>query len=555
MGVVSAVAPRPSRPMLIPHRQSEVAGDEAALVEALADPSFYPHRPPRVEHVQTHISHVFLAGPFVYKLKKPVRFSFVDATTAARRRALCEDELRLNWRLAAPVYLGVLPITRERDGRLALNGSGTVLDSVVWMRRLPAECMLDQRIRDGTVDAAMLTTLARLIADFHASAPSGPNVAVHASEAALQRAWTDVLALAEPMVGQMLPRAAHRILADFASGFLARHARLFAARRAARRIREGHGDLRAEHVCVLDAPALAPPPHVALGPGTYVIDCVEFSQALRCGDVASDVAFLAMDLERLGRPDLATTFLDAYVCASGDRQLRTLLPFYGAYRACVRGAVDGLKAGEAEVDAQERAAATERAREEFMLALRYAWQTRAPGIIACSGLSGSGKTALAVALAEATGFAHLSSDALRGARTACNSPAPYGTGRYAPAARAAVYARLCDEAAGALAAGRGAVADATFIRRTTREALASVAARHGSRVFFVECEAHPDVIRRRLDARREGPSDARWNTYLRQRDEQEPFTPAELHRTVDTGGALDDALDAVLPALWNWGTP
>jgi aminoglycoside phosphotransferase family enzyme/predicted kinase len=552
MEVVSPVSPRLSRRVNL-HRQSEPAVDEAALIDALADPAFYPHRPARVEHLQTHISHVFLAGPFVYKLKKPVRFSFVDATTRARRRALCEDELRLNWRLAAPVYLGVLPITCERGGRLALDGSGTVLDSVVWMRRLPTECMLDHRIRSGTADAAMLATLARLIADFHASAPSGPNVAVHASEAALQRAWTDVLTLAEPLVGRTVLRAAHSILTHFAADFIARHTSLFAARRAARRIREGHGDLRAEHVCVLDAPVLAPPPHVALGPGTYVIDCVEFSHALRCSDVASDVAFLAMDLERLGRPDLAATFLDAYGCASGDRQLQTLLPFYGAYRACVRGAVDGLKAGEAEVDAHERAAAAERARQEFVLALRYAWQTRKPGIIACSGLSGSGKTALATALAEATGFVHLSSDALRGAGTSCNSPAPYGTGRYAPAARAAVYARLCDAAAAALAAGRGVVADATFIRRATREALASVAARHGSEVFFLGCEAHPDVIRERLDARREGPSDARWNTYLRQHEEHQPFTPAELHRTVDTGGAVADALDVVLPALWAWG--
>jgi uncharacterized protein len=296
----------------------------------------------------------------------------------------------------------------------------------------------------------------------------------------------------------------------------------------------------------------AAPPLAPLAPGIYVIDCVEFSHALRCADVASEVAFLAMDLERLGRPDLAAAFVDAYTVASGDRELRALLPFYCAYRACVRGGVDGLKAAEPEVEPVERARAAARASRYFALALRCAWRTRAPAVIACGGLSGSGKSALATALAEATGFVHLGTDVLRRQDVPCTTPAPYGTGRYAPAARAAVYARLCDEAAGALAAGRGVVADATFIRRADREALAAAASRHGCPVLFLDCEADPKVVRRRLDARREGPSDGRWPTYLRQRQQRDRFGSDEPHRTVDTGGDLAGTLDAILPVLWDW---
>ena len=527
--------------------------DQAALVRALADPAFYPHRPPRVEHVQTHISHVFLAGPYVYKLKKAVRFPFVDASTAARRGSLCEEELRLNWRLAVPIYLGVLPVTRERDGRLALGGNGAVVDRVVWMRRLPAERMLDRLVEDGAADAGMLGRLARLLADFHARAPDGPAVAAHATPEAVLGAWRQVLALAAPLVGGALPVATHSILASFGPAFLAQHDPLLRRRHAAgHRIREGHGDLRAEHVCIIDTPVPAAPPHAPIAPGIYVVDCVEFSHALRCNDVASEVAFLTMDLERLGRPDLAGAFVDAYVAASGDRELRTLLPFYCVYRACVRGAVEGLKAAEPEVKSGDRLAAVARARQYFALALRYAWRAQGPAVIACCGLSGSGKSALAAALAEATGFVHLSSDLIRRQGAPCGSPAPYGTGLYAPAARAAVYARLCDEAEEALAAGRGVVADASFIRSGDRHAIAAAAARRGRPALFLDCQADPETIRRRLDARSGGPSDARWTTYLEQCAEREAFGPAESHRGVDTGGDLDAALEDTLPVLWRW---
>jgi aminoglycoside phosphotransferase family enzyme/predicted kinase len=532
--------------------QETTTDPQSEVAHALADPTFHPDHPPAVEHLQTHISHVFLAGPSVYKLKKAVHFPFLDARTPERRRALCEDECRLNSRLAAPVYLGVRPITREDDGRLAFAGKGRAIDHVVWMRRLPAERMLDRLVEDSAADASTLARLAALLAEFHAAAPSGPAVAAHASSAALRRIWSDVLTLAAPLVGGRLSPAIHRLLAEFGPTFIASHGELLATRQTSHRIREGHGDLRAEHVCILDGPLPAPQPLGSLAPGIYVIDCVEFSHALRCADVASDVAFLAMDLERIGRPDLAAAFVDAYVASSGDHGLRTLLPFYCAYRACVRGAVEGLRSAESEVEATERDRAGMRASRYFTLALQHAWRSRPPFVIACGGLSGTGKTTLAAALADATGFVHVSTDALRRRDTPGTGPAPYGVERYTPAARAAVYARLCQETGAALAAGSGVVADATFIRRADRDLLATAATVHGRSVLFLECDAAPEVIRRRLDARQGGPSDARWDTYLQQRAEREQLGPDEPHHTIDTGGEPGDALETALPIVWNW---
>jgi hypothetical protein len=162
---------------------------------------------------------------------------------------------------------------------------------------------------------------------------------------------------------------------------------------------------------------------------------------------------------------------------------------------------------------------------------------------------------LATALAEATGFPHLATDVLRrqqAPQTSCQ--VAYGTDRYAAAARAAVYARLCDEADATLAAGSGVVADGTFIRRADRLALAAVAARHRRPLVFLECEADPATIRRRLGARQEGPSDAHWDTHIRQRAERDPFGSEEPHRAVDTSRDVDDVLEETLPALWRWRT-
>jgi predicted kinase len=173
-------------------------------------------------------------------------------------------------------------------------------------------------------------------------------------------------------------------------------------------------------------------------------------------------------------------------------------------------------------------------------------------VLVCCGLSGSGKTVLATALSEATGFAHHSTDVLRRQQAPRTSSVPYGTGRYTPAARAAVYTSLCNEADATLAAGCGVVADGAFIRRADRRALAAVAARHRRPLLFLECETDPATIRRRLEARTEGPSDAHWDTHVRQRGERDPFTLDEPHRTVDTTGDLGDVLEEVLPALWRW---
>jgi aminoglycoside phosphotransferase family enzyme/predicted kinase len=526
---------------------------QADIVLALLDPAFYPHRPARVEHVQTHISHVFLAGPYVYKLKKAVRFPFLDFSTPELRHHFCDEEVRLNRRLSPSVYLGVLPITHEADGRLGLEASGEVIDHVVWMRRLPAERILANLVQGGGASLDMMDTLARRLAAFHQGAPAGPQVAAHADPERLAARWRNVLSDAAPFAGTLLAAEDHEILTDFGPAFIRTHETLLRARQWAERIREGHGDLHAEHVCFVDAPV-----GDGLEPGIQIFDCIEFSEPLRCNDVAYETAFLAMDLESLERPDLARRLLAAYVVAADDPDVPLLVPFYACHLASVRGMVEGLKSAESEVAPPDREAAAARARRHFALALRYAWAAGGPVVIACTGLSGTGKTTLAAELARATGFVLLGTDTVRkrraGLAPGAPAPAPYGTGLYTEDARAATYAALLAEVERTLEAGQGVIADATFIRRADRDRLARVARRQRRPYVFVACRAEEEVIRTRLAAREKGcaTSDARWETYLGQRARCEPLGADEPHVSVDTGDTPASARAMALRALWPW---
>jgi len=534
---------------------SSAAVDEAAsqraVIRALADPAFYPHRPTHVEHVQTHISHVFLAGPYVFKLKKAVRFPFLDFSTRALRLHFCREELRLNRRLSPAVYLDVVPITRRPDGSLELGGPGAAIDYVLRMRRLPSDRLLPALLARDAVTPAMMTELAQHLAAFHAAAPTGAAVDPHASPEAVRTRWSDTIAIIAPFAGTAIPRELQAILADFGPRFIAHHETLLRARQAERRIRDGHGDLHAEHVCFVDAAApAAVEDGDALPPGIYVFDCLEFSLPLRCTDVVAEIAFLTMDLEMRGRRELGACFADAYADAAGDARVPTLLPFYASARACVRAEVECLTSRAPDLDDARRAAAAARAARYAELAVRCAWRAQGPLLIACTGLSGTGKSTLAAGLAAAMDATVIRTDVLR-KRVAAD--ASLDAGAYTAEARGRVYATLASDADAMLGAGRRVIADATFLRRRDRDRLRAVARRRSVPYVFVECVADPDRVRQRLDARTsDDVSDARWDTYGAQQEEAEPIDATEPTLRVRTDATPADVQMGALLRLWQW---
>jgi aminoglycoside phosphotransferase family enzyme/predicted kinase len=519
-----------------------------ALMEALRDASLYPGGGP-VEVRQTHISAVFLTPGDAYKLKKPVDFGFVDYSTLRKRAIYCRREVELNRRLAPDVYLGVERLTEAPGRGLRIGGSGRTVDYLVHMRRLADGDTLAARLTDGRAGAAEVAEVARVIARAHAAAPGAPKAFARggALRAVVEENFRQAAALA--------PRATSaRQFAEILErtrGLLAAARPKLAERAAAGRVRECHGDLRCEHVYIEGA-----------AQAISVIDCIEFNQRFRCIDVASDLAFLVMDLATSGYPDFANVLLDAYVAASGD-DVRPLMPVTCAYRAFVRGKVALLRAGERELGEEARAAALLDARKAFFQALRSARGEWRPLLVLTGGLTGTGKSTLARALAPALGATIVSADETRkrlaGLGPFTHASAGPDTGIYAPEMNARVYAALAEAAREALARGRSIVLDATFRRAGDREAMRTVAAAAGAQFLAVGCTAPDEVVRARLEARAAGRGDAwsdgTWAVYLAQREELTTADAAGGLLPVDTTQPLDAQVGEVLEALLYPGTP
>ena len=373
------------------------------LVQQLQRPEAYPSPTHEIELVETHISWVFLAGDYVYKVKKPVDLGFVDYSTLHRRLACCQAEVELNQRLAPNVYVGVVPITRWGD-RLEFEGMGETVEYAVKMHRLRHERMLDELIAADELEAGDVERLARLLARFHASAATGPGVDQFGARKVIAQNWHESLDQVRPFTGKWLSHAQFLAVHSYARAQLKRLSLLFAQRVLAGCIRDCHGDLRSESVWMGED-------------GRFeVFDCIEFNDRLRFGDVASEVAFLASDLDWRGRPDLAWAWVHGYVAASGDVGLYHVLPFYKCYRAFVRGKVEALEHGRVAA-VPERARHGTAARQHFELAELYTVALPPTMVLIC-GAARSGKTALARGISSLLGLELTSSIHTAGAALA-----------------------------------------------------------------------------------------------------------------------------------------
>jgi aminoglycoside phosphotransferase family enzyme len=332
----------------------------ATLIRSLSQAAAYPFPVERVEVRQTHISVVFLAGEFVYKLKKPVKLGFLDFSTLEARRHFCHEEVRLNRRLAPKVYLGVVPVVDAKSG-LAFEAEGEPIEWAVKMQRLPDDATLLARLQRRELTADQLRSLARTVALFHKRAEGGPRVAAFGRFEVVAGNARENFEQTKAHIGQTVSREVFDRTRELTEESLS-HLRPIIEARAERGVpRDTHGDLHLDHVYLF--PERAPPDDIV------VIDCIEFNERFRFADPVADMAFLVMDLRFRGRPDLADDFADAYFAATGDEEGRRLLPFYSAYRAMVRAKVDGMKAAEVEVPEASRERARQSSAGHWQLAL------------------------------------------------------------------------------------------------------------------------------------------------------------------------------------------
>ena len=326
------------------------------VVEALMKPEAYEEDPGKIELVQTHISFVFLTKNFAYKMKKAVDFGFVNFTTLEKRRFFCEKELQLNKRLCEDLYLEVVPI--NKSDVIKIKGEGETVEYAVKMRRMPQERMLSKLFERNEVDDELINRIARIIAEFHSKAETDAQISQFGSLAMIETNWKENFDQTEEFVGKTITEEDFKLVREKIKEFIAQNSSVFEKRIAEGRIKDCHGDIHSGNIFVADR--------------IYIFDAIEFNDRFRYSDVASDVAFLAMDLDFKERADLSNFLAEKYIEYSGDHEVKSLLAFYKCYRAYVRGKVISFKLNDPSISEEEKSASTNEATAYFKLASCYA---------------------------------------------------------------------------------------------------------------------------------------------------------------------------------------
>lgn len=326
------------------------------VVQALLNPETYPEKPRKVELIQTHISFIFLAGNFVYKVKKAVNFGFLDFSTLDKRHVFCEKELDLNRRLCPDIYLEVVPINKAES--IKLKGEGETVEYALKMKRLPQERIMTVLLNENKINKQTVDELAHIVAQFHSKAQTNPAISEFGSLKIVKTNWDENFAQTQKYINQTISQEQYRMLQNKINDFMENNQPLFEDRITHNFIRDCHGDLHSGNIFITEK--------------ICIFDAIEFNDRFRYSDVASDVAFLAMDLEYQQRTDLATHFIQRYIEYSKDQQLKQLLPFYKCYRAYVRGKVISFKLDDPNITKQEKESAIKEAQAYFKLATEYA---------------------------------------------------------------------------------------------------------------------------------------------------------------------------------------
>jgi uncharacterized protein len=477
------------------------ADDQRDVVAFLSTSGAYGLTAGPIDRIDTHISSVWLAGDRAFKLKRAVRFDYVDFSTLESRRLACEAEVRLNRRTAPALYRGVRPVVRAADGSLSIGGAGEPIEWLVEMTRFDQDTLFDRLAERGALDVGLMDPLAAAIVRLHRDATPRAD---HGGAAGMT--WVvDGNARGFVQGAQVFDPAACAQLTVASRAAIARHAALLEDRRRGGQVRECHGDLHLRNICLV-------------GGAPTIFDGVEFNDEISCVDVLYDLAFLLMDLWRRGLRRHASAVFNAYLAASPDAGALALLPLFLSCRAAVRAKTSAASAA-VQADAGRRSALEGTAREYLVLAQALLHPAR-PRLVAIGGLSGAGKSTLARGLSPEIGGAPgalvLRSDLLRKSLLGAAPATRLGPHGYSAEVSRRVYGLIAERALAALGAGHSVIADASFVNRDDRDAIAAVARGAGVPFTGLWIEAPPELLARRIEARAGDPSDATTEVLARQ---------------------------------------
>jgi aminoglycoside phosphotransferase family enzyme/predicted kinase len=459
------------------------------LISFLESPASYPHGPAEVRAIQTHISWVFVASPFVFKVKKPLNLGFLDFSTLEKRRHFCQREVELNRRLAPEIYLGIVPIYKTSLG-FSFEAQGEIVEYSVKMRELPHGGFLSELLAKGLVGEPEINRVVSRLHRFYESETPTREIEQWGTPEKLKISTDENFAQVEPFVGKTISPAAFEAIRYFTNQFYIANEKLFFERIQQNRILDCHGDLHLDHV------HLTPE-------ATTIFDCIEFNDRFRFIDIANDLAFLAMDFDFESRSVLANLVLKTAACEFRDKGLLKIADFYKCYRAFVRGKVESIQAIEPETVKPDEHA--KRAARYFRLALQYAVSGSQRLVLVLMGKIGTGKTSVARELGRELGWTVFSSDEIR--KTLAGIPLSERTPQerrgevYSPQMTKRTYKKLLDDGLAALATRAGVILDATFSIRALRELLRKRCTEASVRLQVMELEVDLEEIERRLRVR------------------------------------------------------
>ncbi|MFN3359819.1 MAG: AAA family ATPase [Pseudanabaenaceae cyanobacterium] len=509
-----------------------------SLIQAMLQPDFYDHPVAGIELVQTHISYVLLTGEYAYKIKKPVNFGFLDFSTLEKRHFFCQEELRLNARLAPDLYLAVLPIYQEGNS-YAWQGT-TPGEYAVKMRQFPQENLLINLFAQGKLTFSHVTTIAQQLAQFHRQAATNAYISQFGTAEALAQVAKDNYEHTRAYIGRAQTQAQFDATRSFTDQFFQSQQELFQQRITAGKIRECHGDLHLKNICLWQD-------------RIQIFDCIEFNESFRNTDVLYDAAFLYMDLEFRGRSDFANRFLNVYLEETNDYGGLPLFPLFCSLRAYIRAKVTSFLLDDPNVSEAEKLKAQEEAAAYYKLAYDYTQIAQSPLVVLMCGVSGTGKTTVARELASRLGAIHIRSDAVRKHLGGIDLRQRGDSSLYSKEMTQKTYDRLLELAQLLTGVGLAVILDAKYDRVEWRQ---RVRANVAVPVQIVHCVADEDVIVQRLEQRaleKTDIADATVDLLAQQQREFETFLPEEIDRVlpVQTDNDIDyDGLAAAIKGRW-----
>ncbi len=503
------------------------------LQTAMANPAFYGSGVTHVRIIQTHISTVALTGQYAYKVKKPVDFGFLDFSTLEKRKKYCDEELRLNRRLCPDIYLDVLPITQDA-GVYRLNGKGTIVDYAVKMKEFPQDRIMTTMLKDGKVTVELIDQLCDRLVQFYNADTSTDEIRQQGRLDAVKQNIDENFDQTASLVGVTIPADTYEFIRTACARFFTGNPAVFAQRILEGRIHDCHGDLHSGNIVVTD--------------GLCVFDCIEFNTRFRYCDVASDIGFLAMDLDFHNAPYLASHLIRKYVELSGDHNVYAVLNFYKSYRAYVRGKVLGFRLDDPHLKKEEKHSIITTAQQYYELSRYYAslfsfdFDCTRPVLFLVAGLTGTGKSTVAEKLAVDYDAHVLNTDVVRKVTAGIDPFERHhdqlDTGLYSPKNVEATYQTMVDIGRAFLGRGDNVILDATFQKEEYRRLALMAAEENHAILAVIHCQTDDTTVKQRLEQRlkKKSVSDGRWEIYQSQKKTFEPFdAPLGIHLKFNTG--------------------